>query len=213
MAHGKAGMDLFGFKKERVWFYLTDHEEVSVRTFVARMRAREVQLSILGLFRRKGVVLWLSDEGKLKAKSSTNTPLSDETIATMKEHRELIVSALKAEEVQGETWDHSALKADVHALYQQVDGNYTAGIAKQECIELVEVLDAFLAELDEVGWLGLPDAVARYATRRPVMETLIRRINAERCMAMEGADLTKAVRETFKDSIKRRTGINVSALD
>jgi hypothetical protein len=200
---GAKTKDLGGAIRRKVDFYVTPMEERVLREYLLRSRAREADLSVLGILRRQGIQVALTEDGgNLVVETAKAGP---EQIAAIRAAKPLILAALHFEREHGQGWDHSALKADVEAIRGQTADCAEAGVALEECGEVMELIDGFLQELDEVGWKGLPDAIAKWVSRHPRMTELIHRINADREQVKEKGALGAAAREVFGDMARSRS--------
>lgn len=199
-----------GQERTKRYIYATDREFDVLQTFLARMRVRSLELNILGVLRRAEVEIWLDkDTNKLMVRGA-----DADQMQAIRDNKELIISALEAEKKAGmELWDHTALCAGIEKCYRDTLGNLDNDVAPEECIQLIGLLDKFLGELDEVGYLGLPDAIARYARVHDMMAPLIQRINSERAQQLSGRDLFNAAHGVFRGKVAKesRGRIDLSA--
>lgn len=171
--------DVLGDIRSKQWFYGTGRELRIVNAFLARARAREAEVSVLALMRGAGVAIELDPNGQdLLVEGYNPTQLEQ-----IKGNKELIISALRAEKFGGPTFYDSAVWGEILAFNREMGEAYDQ-ISDPELRTRVRALDAqltaFLEELDEVGYLSLPEAIAAWARRRPEMAGVLNRIKAER---------------------------------
>lgn len=189
-------------------FYGTKEELAIVKVFVARMRAREVELSILGIMRRAGVEIDLDETREGLIVSGANAA----QVEQIRSNKAAIVTALKGEALAGKGYVHSALAAGITLTWTQIRGNQDYGVLPETCQEALNLLEGFVERIDALAYLSLDDATADYLKSiHPRLEELVARINVERAAMLEGKELFEAIKTVFNGKIDSKKTFNPEA--